>query len=80
MISYHLMRGLREFIVIKCAIMSTLMDSTSLLVIFLLSDENVLYFLCAASSENVSSGFPTRSDTNWSVQPREIARGLKFRI
>ena len=25
-------------------------------------------------------GFPTRSDTNRAVQPRKMARGLKFRI
>ena len=29
---------------------------------------------------NQSSGFPTRSDTNWAVQPQNVARGLKFRI
>ena len=23
-------------------------------------------------------GFPTRSDTNWAVQPHKMARGLKF--
>ena len=28
----------------------------------------------------MSSGFPTRSDTNHVVQPQEMARGLKFRI
>ena len=28
----------------------------------------------------MSSGFPTRSDTNRAVQPQGIARGLKFRI
>ena len=27
-----------------------------------------------------SSGFRTRSDTNWAVQPQKMARGLKFRI
>ena len=27
-----------------------------------------------------SSGFPTRSDKNWAVQPQEMARGWKFRI
>ena len=27
-----------------------------------------------------SSGFPTRSVTNWSVQPQKVARSLKFRI
>ena len=27
-----------------------------------------------------SSGFPTRSDTNWAVQSQNMARGLKFRI
>ena len=30
--------------------------------------------------KNRSSGFPTRSDTNWAVQPQKRARGLKFRI
>ena len=25
-------------------------------------------------------GFPTRSDTNRSVQPQKMARGLKFRV
>ena len=29
---------------------------------------------------NLSSGFPTRSDTNWAVQPQNMARGLKFQI
>ena len=27
-----------------------------------------------------SSGFPSRSDTNWAVMPQKMARGLKFRI
>ena len=26
------------------------------------------------------SGFPTRSDTNWAVQPQKMAEGLKLRI
>ena len=26
-----------------------------------------------------SSGFPTRSDTNWAVQPQKMARGLRSR-
>ena len=30
--------------------------------------------------ENLSSGFPTRSDTNLAVRPQKMARGLKFRI
>ena len=30
--------------------------------------------------ENQYSGFPTRSDTNWVVQPLKMASGLKFRI
>ena len=34
----------------------------------------------AATSENRSSGFPTRSDTNQAVQPQKMARGLKFCI
>ena len=34
----------------------------------------------AATQENRSSGFPTRSDTNWPVQSQEQARSLKFRI
>ena len=29
---------------------------------------------------NLSSGFPTRSDTNQAVQTQKMARGLKFRI
>ena len=33
-----------------------------------------------ASRENLSSGFPARSDTNWAVQLLRMARGLKFRI
>ena len=28
--------------------------------------------------ENLSSGFPTRSDTNWAVQPQKMARGFDF--
>ena len=31
-------------------------------------------------SENWSSGFPTRSDTNQAVQPQEMAKGLRFWI
>ena len=34
----------------------------------------------AASRENLSSGFPTRCDTNRAVQQQKIARGLKFHI
>ena len=34
----------------------------------------------ASSLENLSSGFPTRSDTNWAVQPQKMAIGLKFQI
>ena len=30
--------------------------------------------------ENLSSGFPTRSDTNRAVQLQKMDRGLKFRI
>ena len=30
--------------------------------------------------ENLSSGFPTRSDTNMAVLPQKMARGLKFWI
>ena len=30
--------------------------------------------------EKLSSGFPTRFDTNPAVQPQKMARGLKFRI
>ena len=32
------------------------------------------------SQENLSFGFPTRSDTNWAVQPQKMTRGLKFWI
>ena len=30
--------------------------------------------------ENLSSGFPTRSDTNPAVQPQKMVRGLRFQI
>ena len=30
--------------------------------------------------ENLSFGFPTRSDINWAVQPQKMARGWKFWI
>ena len=32
------------------------------------------------SGENPSLGFPTRSVTNWAVQPQKMAGGLKSRI
>ena len=32
------------------------------------------------SLENLSFVFPTRSDTNWAVQPQKMARGWKFSI
>ena len=34
----------------------------------------------ATSRENLSSGFATKVDSNWPVQPQKLARGLKFRI
>ena len=34
----------------------------------------------AASWENLSLGFMTRSDINWPVQPKKISRGMKFLI
>ena len=30
------------------------------------------------SRENMSTGFQSRSDTNWAVQTQKMARGLKF--
>ena len=38
-------------------------------------DSRVL-IICTASRENLSSGFPTRSDTNWAIQPKKMSRGL----
>ena len=38
-----------------------------------------LFVIRAASSENLSSIFPTRSNTNRVVQPQKMARGLAFR-
>ena len=38
------------------------------------------YIRRAATRENRSSGFPTRSDTNRPVQAQKRARSLKFRI
>ena len=34
----------------------------------------------AVSGENLSSGFPTRSYTNWTVQPQKMIRGFRFGI
>ena len=41
-----------------------------------------MHVICirAATRENRSSGFPTRSDTNRAVQSQKQARSLKFRI
>ena len=36
--------------------------------------------ICNSSRETLSSGFPTRSDTNRAVKPQKIVRGFKFRI
>ena len=38
------------------------------------------FFIWVSFWGNRSSGFPTRSDTYRSVQPQNMARGLKFRI
>ena len=40
----------------------------------------VTVFILAAYRENLSSGFPARSDTNRTVRTQEMARGLTFRI
>ena len=40
----------------------------------------VVLHIRAASRENLSSRFPTRSDTNRAVKPQKIGRGLKFLI
>ena len=34
----------------------------------------------AASRENLPTGFPNRSDTNGTVKPQKMVRGLKFKI
>ena len=36
--------------------------------------------LSLVMKENLSSGFPTRSDTNRAIQPHKMTRGLKFQI
>ena len=41
---------------------------------------NCTYIIGALLLEKWSSVFPTRSDTNQSVQPQKVARALKFRI
>ena len=38
------------------------------------------YYICAATQENRSSGFPTRLDTDRPVQSQKKARSLKFLI
>ena len=44
---------------------------------------NEVYILLArsesGSKKNLSSRFPTRSDTNRAIHPQKTARGLKFR-
>ena len=40
-------------------------------------DSNIII---AVSQEKLSSGFPTRSNTNRAVRPQKMARGLKFQI
>ena len=42
--------------------------------------ENARIYIWASLWENRSSGFPTRSHTNLTVQPQKKARGLKFCI
>ena len=39
-----------------------------------------LRFIWATTSENRSSGFRTRSDTNWAGKSQKMARRSKFRI
>ena len=39
-----------------------------------------MFKIVLASRENLSSGFPTKSDTNRAVQTKKMVRGLKFRI
>ena len=41
---------------------------------------NSSYTVLAVTHENLSLGFPSRSDTNRAVQPQKMARGLKFWI
>ena len=66
---------------------------TSVLIVFLRETSNIekLFLNTArkANSQNTDEprcektglrGFPTRTDTNRSVLPQKIARGLKFRI
>ena len=37
-------------------------------------------FILASSRENLSSGFLTRSDTNWTVKSQKVTSGFKFQI
>ena len=41
---------------------------------------NKAQIMRALSRENLSLGFPTRSNTNPAVQPQKMGRGLKFQI
>ena len=38
------------------------------------------FMVGAASQENLSSGFLTRSNTYWAVQPQKMAIDFKFQI
>ena len=44
------------------------------------SKQEMFVMIRAVTRENRSSGFPTRSDINRSMQSQKMARSLKFRI
>ena len=45
-----------------------------------MKDNSCQFSIGTGSREDLSSGFMTRSDTNWAVLPQKMARDLKFRI
>ena len=42
--------------------------------------DEVSFYKLSYILKNLSSRFPTLSDTNWTVQPQKLATGLKFLI
>ena len=44
------------------------------------SIDHITFYIWAMTRQNVSSGFPTRPDTNWPAQPQKLASVLKFRL
>ena len=65
---------------LSCMAFNLPKNNTRHLLWFLTFIKLCCFTIWAATSENRSSGFPIRSDTNRAVQPQKMARDLKFGI